>query len=93
MKKVLFENFLRSEKSITSEKGIQSRISKGFKVEKLVGRSLDSIVSNDKDTYLVLVKLSKDDHHGNLQNVVRKYYKFINEKEFPTLATYEKLFL
>lgn len=78
---------------ITSkDKAINSRISRGYVVEEIIGESLDSIVSNDDKMYQALLKVntSPKEHSGNLQNALRWYYEFVNGKRFPRVLSYER---
>ncbi len=92
MKEQEFRKFLESKESIESkEKAINTRISRANKVESILNVSLDTIVSDDEKMYeaLLLLKNHSDERSGNYQNVLRWYYKFINDKEFPRISTYE----
>lgn len=90
MREQAFENFLTMEPNITSRNAIQYRIVKGRKAEDILGTSLDVIVSDDDRMYTALVELAKHEssNHNQLQHAVRKYYKFVNNKEFPRMRTY-----
>lgn len=85
-----FETFLSSEPSITSEKAVASRMVKARKAEEILGKDLDTVVSNDDTMYESLIELQphEDPAHTPMQNAVRKYYKFINKREFPRLKNY-----
>ena len=85
-----FEIFLRHEPSITSEKAVASRIIKAKKAEKILGKDLDTVVSNDDTMYESLIELQphEDPAHTPMQNAVRKYYKFTHKIEFPRLKNY-----
>ena len=85
-----FEIFLSSELSITSEKAVASRMVKARKAEEILGKNLDTVVSNDDLMYESLVDLQPHENpaHTPMQNAVRKYYKFTHEKEFPRLKNY-----
>jgi hypothetical protein len=88
-----FLKFLSSDKAIKSkEKAVRSRVSKAKQVEDKLNINLDVLVKNDDDTYNALLRLKNDfhDQHGVLQNAVRKYYIFVNDKKFPTLKNYKK---
>jgi len=54
------------------------------KAEKILGKSLDAVVIDDDTMYESLLELQQheDPAHNPMQNTVRKYYKFINDKEF-----------
>ena len=88
-----FEIFLSNEPSITSEKAVASRMVKARKAEEIFGKPLDTIVSNDDTMYESLIDLQphEDPAHTPMQNAVRKYYKFINNREFPRLKNYHSL--
>lgn len=84
-----FEHFLNSEPNITSPHGIRIRISCAKQAEDILGKTLDAVVADDDTMYDALVQLrSYDIHNAKKQNAVRKYYKFINGKEFPRLKNY-----
>lgn len=87
-----FETFLMQEKTINSKKAIASRMSKARKAETILGRQLDTIVSDDDLMYdaLVALKPHEDPAHAPVQNAVRKYYKFVNGKDFPQLRHYKR---
>lgn len=89
MKEQAFEIFLSNEPTITSAKAVTARMGRARKVESVLGKSLDVIVANDDTTYESLLELQTfGDPRNNLQNVVRKYYKFTHEREFPRLCNY-----
>ena len=91
MQEIRFRRYLEElENPKLTDKAIKSRISKGNKVERIIGMSLDKIVSDDNLMYDSLIKLKPYDISGNLQNSPRKYYIFINEKEFPRLNLYKR---
>ena len=85
-----FEIFLSREPSITSEKAVASRMVKARKAEEILGKDLDTVVSNDDLMYESLIELQphEDPAHTPMQNAVRKYYKFTHEREFPRLKNY-----
>lgn len=85
-----FEIFLGTEPSITSDKAVSSRLVKARKAEVILGKNLNTIVSNDDTMYESLLALQPHENpaHTPMQNAVRKYYKFINEREFPRLKDY-----
>lgn len=88
-----YKEFLIDQESITSKySGVNSRVSKARTIEKQFGIDLDSIVIDDFLTYSLLKILSLNDHHGNKQNAVRKYYEHKNGKKFPQLAEFEGRF-
>ena len=91
MREKQFEDFLHNEPTIRSEKAIASRMRKAHKIETILRKDLDDIVCTDDGTYQALLALQNfDDAHNNLQNTLRKYYKFANGKEFPRLSSYQK---
>jgi hypothetical protein len=87
-----FTRFLMQEKSITSPNAISSRMSKARTAEGILGKDLDIIVSDDDLMYdsLIALKPHEDPAHAPLSNALRKYYKFINGKEFPQLRYYRR---
>lgn len=91
MREQEFISFLDQQTSITSkDKAIKSRFSRARKVESDLGVNLDEVVKDDQGTYELLkrIKSEMNEHNGNYQNAVRKYYIFINNKEFPPLNSY-----
>lgn len=93
MREFGFEVFLNKEPSIVSEKAIIKRISEGRRAEGVLGRSLDFVVRDDDLMYEALVKLQpyETSKCNPMQHAVRKYYKFINDKEFPRLKSYHSV--
>ncbi len=87
-----FKCFLLHEKTINSQKAVASRMSKARKAEDILGQQLDLVVANDDLMYdsLVALKPHEDPAHTPMQNAVRKYYKFLNGKEFPQLRYYRR---
>ena len=87
-----FQTFLMQEKTINSKKAVDSRMSKAREAEIILGRQLDAIVSDDDLMYdsLVALKPHEDPAHTPMQNAVRKYYKFVNGKDFPQLRYYKR---
>ena len=85
-----FKKFLSCEPSITSEKAVISRMVKARKAEEILGKELDTVVSDDDTMYESLIELQprEDPAHTPMQNAVRKYYKFTNGREFPRLKNY-----
>ena len=90
-----FVSFLLSEKTIKSEKAVQSRISKARRAMKILNIDLDTIVANDDLMYdsLIILSQNEDPAHSPMQNAVRKYYKFRNGAEFPRLKDYRRWLL
>lgn len=87
-----FEEFLRNDPKIKSEKAVASRMVKARKAEMILGKLLDVVVSNDDTMYDALITLKSCDNsaHSPMQNAVRKYYEFFNGKQFPQLRYYKK---
>jgi hypothetical protein len=88
-----FEAFLAEDENISSkDKAVRSRLSKARAVEDKMAVNLDSVVSDDRETYRVLRRIPAELHetNGTYQNAVRKYYLFANGREFPTLNQFEK---
>lgn len=93
MREEQFHSFLVQDEQITSKKkAVSTRISKAKSVEDEFHVNLDEIVKDDRKTYEILKRIKNDlnDYNGSYQNAVRKYYFFINNKEFPTLLRYER---
>ena len=90
MREYDFEKFLNCDSKITSSNGIKSRMAKARKAEEILKTTLDEVVSDDDRMYESLVELGRHEgtSHNTLQNAVRKYYLFINNKEFPRMKTY-----
>jgi hypothetical protein len=88
-----FEKYLLDDKQITSkDKAVNTRMSKARTVEKTVGKSLDSIVLDDKLMYDTLIEINKRmrNYNGSYSNALRKYYHFRTGKVFPHLASFER---
>ena len=93
MRELEFERFLVESVVIHSkEKAVISRVAKALKVERDLKVNLDNIVSNDEETYQLLLRIREqmNELNGVYQNSVRKYYLFVNNREFPRLKLYEK---
>lgn len=91
MREQEFENYLLLDDNILSKvKAVRSRVNKARMIERHFDASLDYIVSDDKRMYESLLKIKAEmkDTNGNLSNALRKYYRFANNKEFPTLGAY-----
>ena len=86
-----FREFLEQAGKFT-QNAINSRVAKANAAERILGCSLDSVVSDDDKMYDSLVELQKheDPKHNPIQNAVRKYYIFKNGKEFPQLRYYKR---
>jgi hypothetical protein len=87
-----FERFLENDPNLTGKNGIPFRLSKGRKAEEVLGVSLDTIVANDDSMYDALMKLKplENPAHNPMQNALRKYYIFKNNREFPRLSQYKR---
>ena len=84
-----FETFLFNEPCISSKAAVTTRLRQAEKAEEYLNTSLDVIVSDDDRMYEALVALDAvDSDRSRMQNAVRKYYKFKNQKEFPRLRNY-----
>lgn len=90
MREAEFRNFLINDSNIKSKvKAVNSRVAKALKVEREFNINLDDVVKNDEAMYNLLLqiqeKLNDKQYHNTYQNAVRKYYLFVNGKEFPRL--------
>lgn len=95
MREIEFRNFLINNSDIESKvKAVNSRVAKALFVERELNVNLDIAVKNDEAMYNLLLqiqdKLNDKQFHSVHQNAVRKYYLFVNSKEFPRLRQYEK---
>ena len=92
MKEKEFEGFLNKDPARLTAKAVASRMSKARKAEGILRRSLDEVVDSDDLMYESLVTLRKneDPAHSPMQNALRKYYIFKNDKEFPQLRYYRR---
>lgn len=95
MREVEFRNFLINNSNIKSKvNAVNSRVKRALKVEREFNIDLDNVVKNDDDMYHLLLqiqeKLRDKLYHGNYQNAVRKYYLFVNGKEFLRLKQYKR---
>ena len=90
MQESSFEIYLSNDPSISSAKAVQSRIGKARLAETILGMGLDDVVSDDDTMFEALRKIQscEDPKHNPIQNAVRKYYKFVNGKEFPRMRNY-----
>lgn len=94
MRELEFKTFLVGSKDVVSkDKAVISRISKALKVVRDLKVNLDNIVTDDEKTYKLLLQIREQMNEQNrvYQNSVRKYYLFVNGKEFPRISTYEKI--
>lgn len=93
MRQAEFERFLIESEAIQSKKkAVVSRIAKALKVERELKVNLDNIVSDDDKTYELLLEIREtmNEVNGVYQNSIRKYYLFVNGKEFPRLNHYKE---
>lgn len=86
-----FREYLEQSGQFT-QKSITSRVAKANAAERIIGYSLDVVVSDDDKMFDALVALQPHENpkHNPMQNAVRKYYIFKNGKEFPQLRYYKK---
>lgn len=86
-----FREYLEQSGQFT-QKSITSRVAKATAAERIIGCSLDVVVSDDDKMFDALVALQPHENpkHNPMQNAVRKYYIFKNGKEFPQLRYYKK---
>ncbi|WP_445613776.1 hypothetical protein [Geobacillus sp. YF-1] len=90
MREKEFRNYLINDSNIKSKvKAVNSRVARALRVERELNVDLDNIVKDDKAMYNLLLqiqeKLNDKEYHNAYQNAVRKYYLFVNGKEFPKL--------
>lgn len=87
-----FGIYLTNDPGITSPNAVKSRISKARKAEGILKTSLDDVVSDDREMYEALEKLQQYENPKSnpMQNAVRKYYKFKNDREFPRKKEYAR---
>ena len=95
MKEIEFRNFLINNSDIESkDKSVSSRIAKALFVERELKVNLENVVKCDEEMYNLLLQIQEklDDkrYHNVYQNAVRKYYLFVNNKEFSRLNQYKK---
>ena len=85
MRESEFIKYLEADENRLTKKGIQTRVTKGRKAEAILGKDLDFIVTSDSAMFDALNMLQKyeNEEHNPMQNAVRKYYKFVNNKDFP----------
>lgn len=83
MREQEFKEYLEAEG--LTPKGVASRIARVKKVESLLGSDADSLVSDDKVFEKTLDQIKPGDHHGNLQNAMRKYYAFAHQKSYSAI--------
>lgn len=93
MREEEFIKFLDQNNDIVSkDKAVRSRLSKARSVEKKFNIDLDYIVRDDNRMFDLLVKIKDEfgDSNRANQNAVRKYYTFVNNRIFSSLANYQK---
>ena len=85
-----FVIYLTNDPAITSPNAIKFRMSKARKAEGILKTSLDVVVSDDDRMYEALEELQQHENPKSnpMQNVVRKYYKFKNDRAFPRKRDY-----
>ena len=85
-----FEIYLTNDPAISSPNAVKYRMSKARKAEEILRTSLDVVVSDDDRMYEALEELQQHENSKSnpMQNVVRKYYKFKNQREFPRKKDY-----
>lgn len=85
-----FRNFLYNQ-GITVA-GIETRISRAYAGEKILGYTFEEAISSDEKMYKSLIKLKpyENPKKNPMQNSLRKYYLFKYGKEFPRLSDYER---
>ena len=93
MRESEFRTYLESIDSIYSKnKAVNSRISRANTAEVIIGENLDYVVADDMRMYEALKKVALDPRgrSGNIQNAVRWYYRFCNNKDFLRMSVYKK---
>lgn len=93
MRESEFRTYLESIDSIYSKnKAVNSRISRANTAEVIIGENLDYVVADDMRMYEALKKVALDprERSGNIQNAVRWYYRFCNNKDFPRMSANKK---
>lgn len=95
MREIEFKNYLVQSEQIQSKvKSVASKVSKALIVERELKVDLDSIVKDDEKTYQLLIRVQEElndkVYHQVYQNAVRKYYLFVNGKQFPKMKDFEK---
>lgn len=88
MLKKEFTEFLSKEN--LTKTAVESRVIKAKAAEDILKYSFDEAVKSDEQMFKSLIILKEHDSpiHGQLQNALRKYYKFKNGIEFPPLRKY-----
>lgn len=95
MMEVEFKKYLVQSEQIQSKvKSVASKVSKALFVERELKVDLDQIVKDDELMYKLLIRVQKElndkAYHSVYQNSVRKYYLFVNGKQFPKMKDFEK---
>lgn len=93
MRQTEYIKFLDQDSNIISkDKAVRSRVSKARSVEEKLNVNLDFIVIDDDRMFDLLINIKNElsDSNGAKQNAVRKYYIFVNNREFPSLANYQR---
>ncbi len=92
MQEERFKSFLETDKNLKGKNGVTFRMSKARNAESILKMNLDIIVVDDDLMYDSLVKLQEHENpkHNPMQNALRKYYIFMNGKEFPQLRYYNR---
>lgn len=94
MREIEFKNYLVQSEQIQSKvKSVASKVSKALIVERELNVDLDQIVKDDEKMYQLLVRVQREMndkvYHNVYQNAVRKYYLFVNGKQFPKMKDFE----
>jgi hypothetical protein len=93
MRQTEYIKFLDQDNNIISkDKAVRSRVSKARGVEEKLNVNLDDVVIDDDRMFDLLINIKNElsDSNGAKQNAVRKYYIFVNNREFPSLAKYQR---
>lgn len=71
-----------------TEKGINTRVAKAKRVERIVGCGLDQIVADDGSMHDALDAIRTEDVHQGMSNALRKYYEMRRGVKFPPVRRY-----
>lgn len=73
---------------------MSSRLSRGNRIERELRVDFDEVIKDDFTTYQTLLRIQQEygDKNGALQNVLRKYYSFTYNKDFPSILNCKKRF-
>lgn len=95
MQEDIYRQYLQNDYGIISEKAIKSRISRIRSIERKCMLNVDKVICDDKMMYHALVFISTCGllRPDNYSNALRKYYKYFNKKEFPSIKVYEENYL